>query len=97
MSDYERRYNVHANYVSHYTDDPAEALRLYQSGLGHEPPPFITEGYADYEDVPGGPGQIEGTIVTRRTTGKVLPSTLELLVAQREASEVLDTVSRDAP
>lgn len=91
MSDYEKRYNVHENFVSHYTDDPAEALKW----LRRDPEKgFCYEGYADAEDVVRGHseyGGIEGTLYTRRTIGPVLASTLEFLAAR---TEVLALLSR---
>ena len=98
MSDYDKRYNVHANMVSHYTDDPAEALRLYRRGEEAfksrkcRYPPFINEGYAEDRDymVPTSSGGSEfyGIEITRRTLGPVLPSTLEFR-AQRAAVQTL--------
>lgn len=89
MSDYDRRYNVHANMVSHYTDDPAEALKTYMYGLEKYEsgdcryPPFINEGYGEWE--PYG----DHDMVTRVTTGKVLPSTLEYLVQRRRVQKMI--------
>lgn len=84
MSVYSRRYNVSSNMVSYYTDDPAEALRLYNSGLNTGyPAPWIAEGYGDYSDGPN-----DTTCVTRRTTGKVLPSTLEFLIVRAEVQKM---------
>lgn len=84
MSSYDRRYNVHYRGVSFYTDDPAEALSLYNYGLGYHNPPFIDEGYADYDDGPN-----DTTMVTRRTTGSVLPSTLEFIVERAAVQKMI--------
>lgn len=100
MSVYERRYEVHAGMASHYTDDPAEALRFLDRGSPDDKyPPWCHEGYADYEDVYPGSSKyrgIEGTIVTRRTLGPVLRSTLEFR-AQRRAAQRLLADLRGAP
>lgn len=98
MSVYEKRYNVSAGMVSHYTDDPAEALRLYNRGLGLRdqfnrlyPDPYIVEGYAEYKDVDKGWGDY-ATQVTRRSLGKVLPSTLEYLVQRAKVQKMLEEI-----
>ena len=79
MSDYDRRYNVHANMVSHYTDDPREALRLLDSDPEHG---WVAEGYGDvgYQDE-------HVTEVIRRTIGPVSRGQLRLRITEVEYRE----------
>lgn len=63
MSIYERRWNYLSGNVSVYTDDVREVLdAIATKGVTH-----VSDGYADYKDVPDGPGRIGGTLITRRT------------------------------
>jgi hypothetical protein len=79
MSDYDKRYNVHANMVSHYTDDPIQAVRLLDTDPEHG---WVEEGYGDHKDMRDG-----RTMVTRRTTGRVTRQTLmvRILLDEYEA------------
>jgi hypothetical protein len=95
MSDYEKRYEVHARQSSHYTDDEAEAVKWLDSDPEHG---WCNEGYADEEYI--GPGHreyggIEGTMYTRRQIGpltrhqllaRITDALLARSAAQREES-----------
>lgn len=86
MSVYSKRFNIHYNGCSYYTNDPAEALSLYRKDDGRSSrPAYIVEGYADYSSGPN-----DTTCVTRRTIGKVLPSTLEFLIARAEVEKMIE-------
>lgn len=95
MSVYQRRYGVHANRTSHYTDDPAEALRVFRTyqaradARGYTGAGWIDEGYGDERDGPN-----DTTMVTRRTTGTVLLSTLEFRVQRRAVAAMLADMKR---
>jgi hypothetical protein len=97
MSDYDKRYNVSVGMVSHYTDDPREALRLLESDE-HAPgrswpwahPAYCTEGYGDCEYISYGHrdfGGIEGDRITRRTKGKVSKQQLRSRISDLEYKE----------
>ena len=102
MNDYDKRYNVCANMVSIYTDDPASALKHYNMGLvKYESgecryPPFINEGYSVDRDVflttSSGGREYYGTEVTRRNKGPVLPSTLEFMIVRSEVQKMLKEI-----
>jgi hypothetical protein len=63
VSVYERRWNYTQNNCSCYTDSVDEVLdAIREHGVEH-----VSDGYADEEYVPDGPGQIGGTLYTRRT------------------------------
>ena len=87
MSLYDKRFNVHTGYVSNYTDDPAEALRLYNRDPD-EPNRWINEGYGEWRDT----GQEGVSCVTRRTIGHVLPSTLEYVIQRAEVQKMLEKI-----
>lgn len=94
MSSYDKRYNVVANMVSFYTDDPVAALRHYYMGANKYAsgecsyPPYIVEGYG--EEV----GYRDGvTEILRRTTGKVLPSTLEFLIQRAYVQDLMKEIA----
>lgn len=83
MSDYDKRYNAFADMVSHYTDDPREALRILDGAKDvTRRPPFVTEGYGDvgYQDE-------HVTEVIRRDTGPVPRHTLLARIADLEYRE----------
>lgn len=97
MSDYYKRYNACFGYVSTYFDTPEEYMAL-RAAYGQDPK-FINEGYGDDEDISYGHrdfGGIEGTRVTRRTIGSVLPSTLEFLAARNETVALWERLARPA-
>jgi hypothetical protein len=85
MSVYEKRYEVHVNYSSHYTDDPAEAVRLIDRAVeaGH-PNVWVNEGYGDvgYQDE-------YVTEIRRRNLGPVLLSTLRFRAQRAEVQRML--------
>lgn len=91
MSDYAKRYNACFKNVSCYFNTPEEYFRLCE--VYGTQAKFITEGYADYEDISYGHrdfGGIDGTRITRRTIGSVLPSTLEFLAARNATVALLE-------
>lgn len=86
MSVYERRFEVHVNRCSHYTNDPADALAFYNRREDSDShPAWIAEGYPVYSDGPN-----DTLCVTRRQIGPVLPSTLEFLTARAEVRKLLN-------
>lgn len=94
MSDYERRYNVHVGRVSRYVDTAEEALRIIDKA-GPDEAVWVNEGYADYEDREYGEYG-GGTIVTRRTTGRVLVSTLRFKVERQRVQRLITELAGGA-
>lgn len=94
MSVYERRYEVHYDRRSHYTDSPEEVLRLADRAKDPDSV-WVNEGYAEEQFVPGSSIQIEGTIYTRRTKGRVLLSSLQFFVERQRVQRMLE-LHRDA-
>lgn len=116
MSDYEKRYHVHSvwpeqaereeydapNGCSSYLDTWSEVEAL-ASRIGWERIAWVTEGYADYEDVPAGSKRrgadgdytvgISGTLITRRTSGVVYTNPV-IVRNELRAKEMQERVSR---
>lgn len=81
--------------VSHYVDDPREALRLMEQPVTGRYPHWCEEGYAEYEEIDEWHSDyrgISGTLVTRRTTGSVSLQTLRARAAQLDYLEQLAKV-----
>lgn len=86
MSDYDKRFNLCMGLVSSYHDTAAEVLGHVRRFGGNGEVRFITEGYADHEDVPDTSTQIGGTIVTRRTLRTLTLDEVKVIAA-RDAVE----------
>lgn len=89
MSDYEKQYEVHVGFVSYYTDDAATALRVYNGYMVPDrynvmPRGGIYEGYAE--------DSYSGDYVYRKTTGQVLPSTLEYRIQRQKVQNMLEDI-----
>lgn len=104
MSVYDRRYNVSADMISYYTDDPREALTYYDGGMAAfqsgkaRHAPWANEGSAYHEEIYAGHRDfrgIEGTMVTRGPTTPLTRTALLARVAdyeykqQRRAVEIM--------
>lgn len=88
MSVYERRYEVHTNRHSHYTDDPAEALRV----LDRDPENgWAAEGYPQYRDDYPRAGVTE---VTRRQIGPISRAALAYRAYRQSVQAEIDRLRR---
>lgn len=88
MSDYEKRYEVHVGRVSYYTDDEATALRVYNGYMVPDkfnvlPKGGIYEGYGE---------ESRDGYIYRKSTGKVLISTLEYLIYKAKVQKMLERI-----